>query len=173
MSAVGLNRVVASALIAALVSIGCTGAQTPVATSVVASPNPAPPGACEPTKVQPIAGAPGALVGGNLAYLGSPQWRLSTDEKAPWLWRTADHTKRLKLSAERTDARITPIVFDLGPPQQSPDGTKFAAEWGGELIYGVYVGLGGPKLPELGCWRLSIVGGTPDDAIIVRVVPKQ
>jgi len=89
------------------------------------------------------------------------------------LWRTADHGKRLKLVATRTDASVTPIVFDLGPAQPSPDGTTFAPEWGGDLIYGGYVGLGRPKLPELGCWRLSLVGGTSDDAIIVRVVPKQ
>jgi hypothetical protein len=158
-------------VVAALAGVGCTDGQTPVAKT--ASPTSVPTGACDPTKVQPFAGAPGALIGGNLAYLGTAQWRLNRDEKAAWLWRTTDHTVRLKLSAERTDARIAPVVFDLGPRQPSPDGTKFAPEWGGDLIYGGYVGLGGPKLPEVGCWRLSTVGGALEDATTIRVVLKQ
>jgi hypothetical protein len=151
-----------------------TSSQTPLPTVAAGT---APAGACVPTERQPFAGGlPGypatALIGGDLAYLGQAQWRTDTDEKAPWLWRTEPHTKRLVLRAERLDASRTALTFDLGPAQESPDGSRFAPEWGGNLLYGGYVGLGGPKLPEPGCWRLSIVSGSSSDAITIRVVPK-
>jgi hypothetical protein len=152
--------------------LGCVNQSTAPAPST-----PQPPGPCQPTQRQPFPGGlPGypttALVGGNLAYLGSSTWRVSTEEKAPFLWRTEPHSKRLFLRAERIDATRAAITFDLGPPQESPDGSRFPAEWGGNLLYGGYVGLGGPKLPELGCWRLAVVGGSTTDAIVVEVVPK-
>jgi hypothetical protein len=131
---------------------------------------------CDVTPPSTFVGGNGrAIVGGDLAYLGSTTWRLNTDEKGPWLWRTSDKTQRLRLQAERLDARTKDLTFDLGPAQELPrataDAPTFAPEWGSNMGYGGYVGLGGPKLPELGCWRLSVVGGNSDDAIVVRVGP--
>ena len=158
------------ALLLAIVVSACDNA------SVVApSPSVVPPGPCEPTTPQPFGGAPAALVGGNLAYLGPAQWRVDTDEKGPWLWRTNDRTQRLRLIAQRLDANRATIEFDLGPQQELPGEigkpqVTFAPEWGSTVGYGGYVGLSGPKLPELGCWRLSIKNGTLNDAVVVRVV---
>jgi hypothetical protein len=160
------------ALLLAVIVCACDAANV-----VTPSPSIALPGPCEPTKPQPFVGAPAALVGGNLAYLGPAQWRVDTDEKAPWLWRTVDRTQRLRLIAQRLDANRASIEFDLGPPQELPaevgkPQTTFAPEWGSTIGYGGYVGLGGPKLPELGCWRLSIKSGAPSDAIVVQVITK-
>lgn len=148
------------------------------ATVVTPSPTVAPPGPCEPTKPQPLVGAPVALIGGNLAYVGRAQWRVDTVEKAGWLWRTDDRTQRLRLVAQRLDANRASIEFDLGPPQRlpveegAPARPSLPPEWGSNVGYGGYVGLPGPKLPEVGCWRLSIKGETPTDAIVIQVVPK-
>jgi hypothetical protein len=160
------------ALLIAIVVCACDGANV-----VAHSPSVAPPGPCEPTKPQQFTGAPAALIGGNLAYLGPAQWRVDTDEKGPWLWRTTDRTQRLRLIGQRLDATRPTLEFDLGPPQELPaevgkSQTTFAPEWGSIIGYGGYVGLGGLKLPELGCWRLSIKGGAPSDAIVVKVIPK-
>ena len=159
-------------VLAAVVASACDGA-----TIVTPKETIAPPGPCEPTKPQAFVGAPAALVGGNLAYLGRAQWRVDTDEKAPWLWRTSNRTQRLRLIAQRIDANRTSIEFDLGPPQELPGevgkaSSSFLPEWGSNVGYGGYVGLSGPKLPEVGCWRLSIKEGSPSDSIVIEVVAK-
>ena len=91
------------------------------------------------------------------------------------MWRTNDRTQRLKLRATRTDATVALRVIDLGPPLEIPlapgsNAPTFMPEWGGGFGYGGYFGLGGPKLPEAGCWRLAVEGGADADAIVVRVV---
>ena len=161
-----------------LVSIlAVTAACAPAAPSSVGSFTPQPPGQCTTTAPQPFPGGGGglAIVGGNLAYLGPSTWRLNTDEKAAWLWRTNDRTQRLKLRATRTDTNVPPLVIDLGPPLMIPlaqgsNAPTFMPEWGGRFGYGGYFGLGGPKLPEAGCWRLAVEGGADADAIVVLVV---
>ena|SRR2546425_228497 len=126
---------------------GCTASKT----------NEPPATECNVTRPQAFAGgADGqAVVGGDLAYLGSTTWRINTDEKAAWLWRTSDKTQRLRLKAQRIDARTQELTIDLGPAQELPRGSAdaptFAPVWGGSLAYGGYVGLGGPRLPEVGC----------------------
>ena len=159
-------------VLAIIVASACDGANV-----VTPSPTAALPGPCEPTKPQAIVGAPAALVGGDLAYLGPAHWRVDTDEKAAWLWRTTNRTQRLRLIAQRIDANRTSIEFDLGPPQELPaevgkPPSSFLPEWGSNVGYGGYVGLSAPKLPEVGCWRLSIKGGTPSDSIVIQVVAK-
>lgn len=130
---------------------------------------PAPPGACEPTARQAL-GSTTALVGGNLAYGGLPVWHADFEEKEGWYWRTNDRTKRLMLRAERIDALSAIVTKDLGPPQEH-GGFVTPAEWGGNLVYGGYVGLGGLRLPEPGCWRVSIIGGGSGDAVVLRAIP--
>ena len=129
----------------------------------------APSGTCEPTARRALGNAT-ALVGGNLAYGGLAEWRAAFDEKAPWFWRTNDRTQRLMLRAARIDAGSSVVTKDLGPPQEVHDGFVRPAEWGGNLVYGGYVGLGGLRLPEPGCWRVSIVGGRPDDAVVLGAI---
>lgn len=169
-----VNWIVRTLFLAVTIS-ACSGYGAIVVTP---SPTAAPPGPCEPTKAQSLGGSRTAVIGGNLAYLGPTQWRLDTDEKAGWLWRTNDRTQRLRLVAQRLDANRASIEFDLGPAQQlpveegAPAPATFPPEWGSGLGYGGYAGLPAPKLPEVGCWRLSIKGGTPTDAVVIRVVPK-
>jgi hypothetical protein len=172
-----LNAIGAYARFFVVSILAVTAACVPAASSSVATFTPQPPGPCTTTAPQPFPGGEGAvaLVGGNLAYLGPSTWRLNTDEKAAWLWRTNDRTLRLKLRATRTDATVTPRMIDLGPALEVPlaqgsNAPTFMPEWGGGFGYGGYFGLGGPKLPEAGCWRLAVEGGADADAIVVRVV---
>jgi hypothetical protein len=75
------------------------------------------------------------------------------------------------LRAERIDGGSSVVTKDLGPPQELDDGFVLPAEWGRNLVYGGYVGLGGLRLPEPGCWRVSIIGGGSEDAVVLRAIP--
>lgn len=130
-------------------------------------------GVCRPTPVtERRDGGPGfpspvrLVIGGALAgppLNGVKGYPTSMSPGDYWHLRDAERRPSITLSAERLDE---PAVLTTFTAVGYPLGEGFPAEWSpAKWYYRTAVEALG-TLPVKGCWRISLVGGSADDAVI-------
>jgi hypothetical protein len=118
-------------------------------------------GACNLTPVTAGRG----VVGVTFAKQGANLLRAGQATQTLWVRRDPAATEFLSLHAERIDQPWVVYMYTFERvegrmPGEWPAGWDVAHTYPSEFA-----------VPESGCWRLSVVGGSHDDAIVLRVDP--